>query len=272
MNIKKILLPVDFSECSKTATSFSFELALRLNARIYLMHSMKNILSVPLENFLEEFINDDRFQQVDVKTITEIGDPDLSILREAEILKANLIVMGSKGSSGGRKLLGSTTSRIISKSDIPVLAVPQDSTYSNFEDIVFMTDFNEGDVSALKEISDWARLFNANLHVLHLFTDDSLQELIKFRGFKEIVKERLEYNKLSFERVFNSSFKEGFFKYLKTHSPKLLVLTRYKKTLFQKAIERDHGRQIGYKTTVPFLTIPAEKYVEERQRHSILKE
>lgn len=272
MNIKNILVPTDFSDCSKTAISFALELAINLKARLYVMHSMTSSFSFTLDKHFEQLTSDNRFKEIESQIISEIGDPDVSILRQAQDIKADLIVMGNKGSSGGRKLLGSTTSKVISKSDIPVLAVPQDSIYSDFENIVFMTDFNEGDLSASKEISDWARHFNANLHILHLFTDDSLQELIKFRGFKEILKERLEYDKLSFERVFNSSFEEGFFKYLKTHTPKLLVLTRYKKTLFQKIIERDHGSRIGYKTTVPFLNIPAEKYVEERQRHSILKQ
>lgn len=271
MNIKNILLPTDFSDCSKTALSFALDLAIKFKSRLYLMHSMTSSFSLTLDKRFEQLTSDTRFKEIKNQIITEIGDPDVSILRQADAIKADLIVIGSKGSSRGRKFLGSTTTEVIAKSDVPVLAIPQDSTGIDFEDIVFMTDFNEGDLSALKEISYWARYFNANLHILHLFTDDSLQELIKFRGFKEIVQERLEYSKLSFERVFNASFEEGFFKYLKTHSPKLLVLTRYKKTLFQKMIERDHGRQIGYNTTVPFLNIPAEKYAEERQKHSILK-
>lgn len=272
MNIKNILVPTDFSEFSKTAVSFALEIAIDLNARLYLMHSVKSTYSIASERLLEQLINDDRFQEIETKTITEIGDPGLSILRQSKEVKADLVVMGSKGSSGGRKFLGSTTTEVISKSDIPVLAIPQNSTYSGFEDIVFMTDFNEGDLSALKEIADWAKHFNAELRVLHLFTDDSLQELIKFRGFKEVAKEHVDYEKLSFERVFNPSFDEGFFDYMKTRNPKLIVLTRYKKTFFQKLMEQDHIREIGYETIIPFLNLPGEKYIDKEQKDSIIKQ
>ncbi|GAA5520229.1 universal stress protein [Aliifodinibius salicampi] len=272
MNIQKILVPIDFSECSKTATLFSFELAIKLDARLYLMHSMDNIFSMPLEEFKEELTKNERFQQVKVKTITEVGDPDLSILTEAQVLDADLIVMGSKGSSGGKKLLGSTTTRVVSKSNIPVLAIPQNNSYADFEDMVFMTDFKEGDLSALLEISHWARYFNANLHVLHIFTDDSLEELIKFRGFKEVAREQVVYEKLFFERIFNSSFEEGFFNYLKTRNSNLFILPRYKKAPFQKLIKKDHARQIEFESNIPFLSLPAEKFIGKEQQHNTLKQ
>ncbi|SHE88239.1 Nucleotide-binding universal stress protein, UspA family [Fodinibius roseus] len=269
MNITNILVPTDFSDCSETAVSFALELAIRLKARLHLMHSMKGLYSVASEQLLEKLMNENRFGKIKTNIVTEIGDADLSILRQSKEVKADLVVMGSKGRSGGRKFLGSTTTEVISRSEVPVLAIPENSTYSGFKDIVFMTDYNEGDLSALRELSDWARFFNASLHVLHLFTDDSLQELIKFRGFKEVAKERLEDDVLSFERVLNPSFDEGFFDYMKSHSPQLVVLTRYEKTIFQKLTEPDHLREIGYEITVPFLSLPGEKYIKKEQEDSI---
>jgi len=261
MNIKNILVPTDFSDSSKAAVSFAIEIALKLEARLYLMHSMEGAFSMSSERLLEQLINDDRFQKIEAQTITEIGDPGSSILRESEEVGADIIMMGSKGSSGGRKLLGSTTTEVISKSDVPVLVIPQNSTFTGFENIVFMTDFNDGDLSALKEMLDWASYFNANLHILHVFTDDSFQDLIRYKGFKEVVKERIDYENISFERVFNPSFDEGFFDYLNTRTPKLVVLTRYKKRFFQKLMDEDHIRKIEFETTIPFLTLIGDKYM-----------
>ncbi|SMO58461.1 universal stress protein [Fodinibius sediminis] len=272
MEIKNILAPTDFSDCSKRAVSYAIEMALNLKARLYLMHSMQSTFSLSSERLLERLINDDRFQKVDAQTLTEFGDPSASILRQAKEIEADLIVIGSKGSSGGRKFLGSTTTEVISKSGVPVLAIPQKSTYSGFEDIVFMTDFNEGDLSALKEISGWARHFNANLHVLHLFTDDSLEELIKFRGFREVALEGVNYEKLSFERVFNASFKKGIVDYMATHEAQLIVLTRYKKTFYEKMMQTDHARKIEFESIIPFLSLAGERYAEEEQEDRTIKQ
>lgn len=271
MNIKKILVPTDFSDSSKAAVSYAIEMALKLEARLYLMHSMEGAFSMSSERLLEQLINDDRFRKIEAQTITEIGDPGSAILRESEEIGADLIMMGSKGSSGGRKLLGSTTTEVISKSDVPVLVVPQNSSFKGFEDIVFMTDFNDGDLSALKELLDWARYFNASLHVLHIFTDESFQDLIRFKGFKEVVKERIDYDKLSFERAFNPSFDEGFFNYMKTRNPNLVVLTRYKKSFFQKLMDGDHIRHIEFEATIPFLTLTGDKYMQEDDKQSSIE-
>lgn len=262
MDINKILVPTDFSDCSETAISFALEMAIDFSAHLYLMHSQKSPFSMASERLVELIMNNERFQGVKTSTLTEIGDPGPSILRQSKEVQADVLIMGSKGSSGSRNFLGSTTAEVISQSNVPVLAVPQNNTYSGFEDIVFMTDFKEGDVPALKDMLDWARHFNAALHVLHLFTDDSFRELIIFRGFREVAKERLDYDKLSFERVFNSTLDEGFFDYMKTRNPQLVVLTRYQKTLFQKMTEKDHARQIGHQAMTPFLTLHGERYLQ----------
>jgi len=272
MNVKNILIGTDFSECSETAISFALAMAKKLGADLHIMHSMTSTFSITLGRILERLITEEQFREVKVNTITEIGDPGSSILRQIKEVKADLVVMGSKGKSGARKFMGSTTTEVISKSGVPILAIPENSSYSGLGDIVFMTDFNEGDLSALKEILQWARYFKAQLHVLHLFTEDSLQELIKFRGFKEVAKETIEYEKLSFERIFNPSFDEGFFNYLDTRSPQLVVLTRYKKTFFQKLRETDHTRNIGFESIVPLLVLPAEQYVEKQLKDSTLKQ
>jgi len=271
MNIKNILVATDFSECSETAVLFALAMAKKLGAKLYIMHSMTSTFSITLGKLLEKLITEEQFLQTKVKTITEIGNPSLSILRQIKEVKADLVVMGNKGKAIGRKLIGSTTTEVISKSQVPILTIPENSSFSGFENIVFMTDFNEGDLSALKEILRWARYFRAQLHVLHLFTEDSLQELIKFRGFKEVVKESVDYEKLSFERVFNPSFEEGFFNYMKTRSSQLVVLSRYKKTFSQRLMEPDHARNIGDETIIPFLVLPAEQYVEKQQQDNMIK-
>jgi nucleotide-binding universal stress UspA family protein len=53
------------------------------------------------------------------------GDPATEIGRAVERRKADLIVLGTQGLSGGRKLVfGSTTARVLHDSRVPVLAVP----------------------------------------------------------------------------------------------------------------------------------------------------
>jgi len=206
-------------------------------------------------------MSDDRFREIEAQAVTEIGDPGPAILRQAEEKQADLILIGNKGSSGGRRLLGSTAMEVLSKAKIPVLSVPEKSTYAGFEDILFMTDFNNGDLSALEDTLKWAKYFNAQLHVLHVFTEDSFNELIKYRGFREVVKERLKYEKMSFQRVFNPSFYDGLLDYMETRNANLITLTRYQKNIFQKIMEKDHTREVSYEIETPFMVLNGDKYL-----------
>ena len=261
MDIKNILVPTDFSTCSETAVSFAIEFALATKARLFLMHSVSSSFSVASERLTEQLMSDDRFREIEAQTVTEVGDPGQAILRQAEEKQADLILIGNKGSSGGRRLLGSTAIEVLSKAKVPVLSVPEKSTYAGFEDILFMTDFNNGDVSALEDIQSWATDFNAHLHVLHVFTDDNFKELIKYRGFREIVEERLKDKKISFQRVFNQSFYGGLLDYMKTRSVNLITLTRYQKNIFQKIMERDHTREVSYEIETPFMVLNGDQYL-----------
>src|SRR4030095_15629388 len=54
-----------------------------------------------------------------------IGDPAQEILRHADSSKADLIVMGTQGlGAAGRLLMGSTASRVLEATTVPVLVVP----------------------------------------------------------------------------------------------------------------------------------------------------
>ncbi|NGP89876.1 universal stress protein [Fodinibius halophilus] len=261
MNIKNILVPTDFSNCSEAATSFAIDFAIAQNARLYLMHSMKSSYSMTSERLLEKMMEDDRFKEVKAQPVAEIGDPGSAILRESKEVEADLLIMGNKGSSGGRNFLGSTTTEVITKSEIPVLTIPEESSYSGFDDILFMTDFKEGDLSALKEMLDWVELFRAHIHVVHISTDDNFEEKIKYRGFKEAANEYADYEKLTFERVVNPSFYDGFLELMEKRNPDLITATRYKKTFFQKLLQKNHTRMLGYEADTPFLSLNGEKYL-----------
>lgn len=79
-----------------------------------------------LENFcVEELEAEDKLNAEDVNVLIKEGNPWKRILQAAEELKADVIVMGTRRSRGLDKIfLGSTASRVLSKSKIPVLIIP----------------------------------------------------------------------------------------------------------------------------------------------------
>ncbi len=61
----------------------------------------------------------------EVRTIISVGDPATEIIKRAEEDDADMIVMGTHGRSGYRKMFfGSVTEQVLRRSPVPVLAVP----------------------------------------------------------------------------------------------------------------------------------------------------
>jgi nucleotide-binding universal stress UspA family protein len=121
---------VDASPESLAALELALELADRLGARLVVVHAV---------GLLEEggyrprpdlgAIVADARQRVGaggavVDPVYEDGPPPDVLLRVAEREAAELLVVGSRGVSGARRQLGSTSEAVVMSSRIPVLVVP----------------------------------------------------------------------------------------------------------------------------------------------------
>jgi universal stress protein A len=135
LQLKRILLPVDFSECSHKALRYAVLLARQFNAEVLLLHVLE---AAPMENRAE--IADEANDAIDRKLFEwrkEFATPGSvkMLLRKGitvhqEIVEAandgncDLIIMGNHGRSGlPRMLLGSTAEKVVRHAPCPVLVI-----------------------------------------------------------------------------------------------------------------------------------------------------
>lgn len=142
--MKKIILPVDFSDSSNTLVDFAVGFAKDINADIALIHVASSdigfvIGDMGFQYFPEVEENEIKFelkelnkleqriisQGVNCTHILKQGIAGDTILEFAEEKNADYIVVGSHGRSGVYDVfIGSLTKEITRKSKIPVLVVP----------------------------------------------------------------------------------------------------------------------------------------------------
>lgn len=149
--------------------------------------------------------------------------------------KASMIIMGTHGATGINKFFfGSNTSVMISKSDIPVLAIPENYKWSAPKDILFASDL-ENMGKELKQLLPFAVSTKANIRVLYLDygidADDKKMkkalEAIKASGYKKI---KLEIQKASIEDTLVSQVK----KYIAKNKPDILVMFTRERTMWDR--------------------------------------
>lgn len=148
MNFSRILVPIDFSECSGAAFHAAVELARRLGAKITLLHVWDvpflwpsvgdTMVTVPAEEpmtvaqlvkkrateELQRFTVDYPHAGVEVTPLLEMGEPTQTICAVAQQSGHDLIVMGTHGRTGfSRVLAGSVAENVVRHSPVPVLTV-----------------------------------------------------------------------------------------------------------------------------------------------------
>lgn len=140
--LKKILVPVDFSECSNKAVQYAEAMARQFSADLILLHIVEEYLPtselvlVDTTAMLQE-LRDTAKRDLDticdqieprIKACTELrcGTPYNEIVRAAKQLDADLIIMSTHGRTGFvHTFMGSTTERVVRHADCPVLVVRQ---------------------------------------------------------------------------------------------------------------------------------------------------
>jgi nucleotide-binding universal stress UspA family protein len=109
---------------------------------------------------------------VDVAIQLHVGSPVAVILEQADRLAADLIVLGTHGTTGFEHLLlGSVTEKVLRKARAMVLTVPAKSRSTStlpFKRIVCAVDFGESSRSALRSALSLAQESDAELTVVHV--------------------------------------------------------------------------------------------------------
>lgn len=191
--MKRILVPVDFSEESMNALDAAHSLAVDTDSEILLLHIVEdpNVESMkvsgemhydPMDNLyvkllldktkerLESIVNDPKMSDLSISYKIEVGNPYSSIAENIASHQASLIFMGTKGATGIQEILvGSVADKTVRYASCPVIVVKGKCTVSNIKHIVYATDLNEDHEQIIDELKKMQEHFGATLHVLKVF-------------------------------------------------------------------------------------------------------
>ena len=138
VDLKRILVPTDFSEYSAVSLDYACSFAEKFNAELHLLHVLEmHASSTPV--FAGGLVLTPQVQESrtaaeksllelecgrEAIRATVVGPPFLEILRYARDNEIDLIVMGTHGRSGlAHVLVGSVAERVVRKASCPVLTV-----------------------------------------------------------------------------------------------------------------------------------------------------
>ena len=179
IHIKKILVPVDFSEASKNAVTYGLSLCLDFNARLILAHIVPYDAAAYLaaKERLLELIPPELRDKLNFEIIVKGGEIRQELLGIVEDKEIDLVVMGSRGRSYfERMLLGSVTERMLRNLHVPILTVSHLEAAKQLHNpdsiplrkLLYATDLADGSESGLEFSIRLANELNAHLTVVHV--------------------------------------------------------------------------------------------------------
>ena len=191
MTITRVLFPTDLSETSAHAAQLAVVVAGYYKAGITALHVVSPILmAVPglatsirgesieksgmdrLRNDVTGQFSGASLDKGRLEVLIDVGQPASRILERAASLPADLIVMGTHGTSGFEHLvLGSETEKVLRKARCPVLTVPpraQATSRLPFRRVLCAMDFSDSSLAGLRFAVSVAQESDATLTLLHV--------------------------------------------------------------------------------------------------------
>jgi len=151
MPVQRILLPVDYSSCSRAALSFALDLAQKYQAALDVVHvwdrpaymtdavmmsaeavpahSLFHLIEANAQRDLNEFLQGVRLPAGDALSGRLLdGDPASALLHELKRGKHDLVVVGTHGRTGlSHLMLGSVSEKLARLAPVPVVTVPDEA-------------------------------------------------------------------------------------------------------------------------------------------------
>ena len=192
IEFKHVLCPVDFSESSNRSLDHAVVLARWYESTLTVLHVVPTFEPMPVQGELgypmqvvNPFSQDEVVAQMrrhldvagvppDAVVIARAGHASTAIVDEAVASSADLIVMGTHGRRGFKRLfLGSVTESVLREAPCPVLTVPPHAPADSTRVVVFKRilcpiDFSPSSLQALGFALDLARQSNGKVTLLNV--------------------------------------------------------------------------------------------------------
>jgi nucleotide-binding universal stress UspA family protein len=290
--MKKILIPTDFS--AKSAAGLRFVLQWSTQEKlelvfVYVCHILrptqwsntyfikyaaqeKKIYRAELEKFVTRTCT-----RINIKSLKhsfvllEGFNPGIAIMDYCrENPDIDFICISTRGAGKLKKIMGTNTGNLITKSEVPVIAIPTNYRTGPIRHLLYATDFRNC-LNELRSVVSFARPLKASIEVLHFAWPDEvlLDEKLIEKIFIRELKYSLKFHSVKTDVIY--SLVERLQKQIRESRPSVVIMfTDQHRSLFQKIFLSSKSEQLSFQARVPLLVFskdqPAKFGLNQSQR------
>jgi len=265
-----ILIPVDFSEISRTSVEFARLLSGKLNLDVTLLHII-NAPSVAVhstmvidadvvekareeaENRLKEWCAELTADGVRCSYLLREGFVVDTVVQTEQELQPDLLIMGTTGATGWMgNLIGSNSSAVLSRVKRPVLLIPHDTRVKEFRNILYATQLEMVEAEVLKKVFHWAHAFNGKVDLIKVNTQYQL-DIFSDNFIIEELRRLFPQERFAVYTETASNTLKGIDHYLEANSVDLIVMTTSRQSFIERLFNGSVTRKMALHTDIPLL-------------------
>jgi nucleotide-binding universal stress UspA family protein len=276
--MKTILCPVDFSANARDAYVYSLNMAKVFNSKVILLHCYETPVvftelplgAIPLnagelydnaQKRLKKFVSGIRstgFENIKKEMIVMQGLASARTIEIAQEKKADMIIMGARGVTGGieRILMGSNTIRVLRNAPCPVLTIPKGVRFKPFDKIVYATDLQDDNLLAANTLLPLAKKFKSEILFLNVDNRLLMNDESDYRKMRKKISSVIKYPKISGYVSTQLNVVHGIQEFVKKTKPACLAMYSRHRGIIGKLTGSGLTTKTALKVKIPLLALP----------------
>lgn len=274
--MKQILVPTDFSAESINACKAAASIAKKTKSEVTLLH-LFDAPNQTTDQFssgstssgaqaiqymkgvtkkFNDLMDEPFFKGIRIYEAVRSNKAYQGIIDESTKIKADLIVMGSQGVSGIEEMLvGSNTEKVVRHSKVPVLAVKRDINDDfNVDNIVFASDFGEESKTTFPSVIEYAKIFNATLHLLFINTASGFKSTNNIKERMQAFVDGDEYKNQTVNIYSDKTIEEGILHFSAEINADIIAINTHKRSGLMQLFSSNLGEDLVNHALRPVLT------------------
>ena len=289
--MKKILVPVDFSNHTDITCRYAIEFAKAYGAEIKLFHTyfdqiiiadtsfpdtldmstlyneelMKEIYRqaernmLDLEDKLNSLIKKENLDNVILSSNVTGGEIEHELKEMCTEFHPDLVVMGTTGKGNNLNIWGKVSTFIIDHAKVPVITVPDIKNFHGFQTIMLAADLSEGNAMTISDLFLLFSAFSFRIKVVHFITKSKqTDEYMRMKALQLKFGKEEKANMIDFEVVeVADDNQKAVDQFVVENKIDLIAFRPHKRSLLYMFFTKNITKKNLFAANVPLLAIPA---------------
>jgi nucleotide-binding universal stress UspA family protein len=288
--MKNILVPTDFSQQASNALTVASEIARKSGGKIHLLHvldvslgggfsfntmgepsghtTMDQVYVLQLRDItsrrLEEIVQQNSSDSFTIIPEVQVGNVFSTVAAHVEEHDIDLIVMGTKGSSGVEEFfIGSNTEKIVRRASCPVLSVKNVPSGFSIRNIVFASNFEKDQLIAVSKLKRFQEWFDAQIHLVYINVPNYFVNSRTIRArMKEFV-QKYQLGQYTFTIYDDNTEEEGIIQFAEEINADIIAVATHGRTGLAHLLSGSIAEDIVNHANRPVLTFNLKEFINQ---------